>query len=161
MTGPAAQLPPLATRDQLKRQVKVTSNGEDEAIDLYLQAASNLVRNLVVLPSVPDEATEFPSEAVLSTLLIAEQLWDSRRGGTARPGMPSQGGQPDMVVHRGYAIPRAASQLLSGLPEKHGSALPVFSFPPPYDRGGWLHPGLSLAFNGSGVAERVLPATSW
>jgi hypothetical protein len=117
MTEPAVV---LASLDQLKQQLNITRNVHDVELTLYLQSASNMVLNRVVV-----DLTAIPPEATLATLIIAEHLWQTQRGDSARPGVDDEG---MMDRPRGFAMPRRAEQLLLGLPKvKTG---PLFSFPP-------------------------------
>jgi hypothetical protein len=102
----------LATLDRLKRQLKMdlTRTVHDEDLVLYLDSASNMVLNRVVI-----DLANVPPEATLATVLIAEQLWTSRRGDSARPGVDNEA---EMDAPRGFAMPRQAEQLLLGLPQK-------------------------------------------
>jgi hypothetical protein len=110
----------LATLEQLKAQLTITRPNHDVELKLYLQAASNMVLNRVVV-----DLTAIPPEATLATLIIAEHLWQTQRGDSARPGVDDEG---MMDAPRGFAMPRRAEQLLLGLPRVKGG--PLFSFPP-------------------------------
>lgn len=116
--------PPLATLSQLKAQITVTRNVHDDELELYLQAASNVVRRRVVV----DEA-RVPAEVTLATLVIAEHLWETQRGDASRPGFDDDGLPDRASLLRGFALPRRAEQLLAGLPSTRSG--PLGSFPDP------------------------------
>jgi hypothetical protein len=100
----------LASLDQLKSQLTITRTNHDAELTLYLDAASNMVLNRVVV-----DLTAIPPEVTLATLIIAEHLWQTQRGDSARPGVDDEG---QMDAPRGFAMPRRAEQLLLGLPQK-------------------------------------------
>jgi hypothetical protein len=104
----------LATLDQLKQELTITRAVHDSELELYLAAASNAILNRVVV-----DLTAIPPEVTLATLIIAEQLWETRRIDDVDDEVTA--------LRRGFAIPRRAEQLLVGLPRKDSG--PKFSFP--------------------------------
>lgn len=118
----------LATLDQLKAQLGVRRPVHDDELKLYLGAASNVVRGMVVF-----DATAVPPEVKLATLIIAEHLWETQRGdGNVRPGVGGGNDEDSLVRSRGYLIPHRAAQLLASLPSRPSQRPgPVFSFPLP------------------------------
>lgn len=103
--------PLLAKLEQLKDELEwddPNDISDDGALRLRLAAASNMVRNRVTI-----DPAAVPPEAELATIVIAEQLWRRRRGTSGHPGFDDEGG--DGVVPRGFAMPRAAVELLAGL----------------------------------------------
>lgn len=122
----------LATLEQLKVQLGMNAlrNVHDSELELYLAAASNVVRARVLI----DEGN-IPPEARLATLIIADHLWDTQRGDSAHPGFDDDAALTVAQMRRGYGVPRRAEHLLAGLPQKNSG--PRFSFPdaPAYPAG--------------------------
>jgi hypothetical protein len=103
MTAPEQPVT-LASLDELKQKLGITRNVHDVELELYLRSASNMVRNRVVI-----DPSAIPPEATLATLLIAEQLWETRRVEIS---------DDEVTAGRtGFAIPRRAEQALFGLPQ--------------------------------------------
>jgi len=97
----------LIALDEAKSQLKITGNSEDDQIQLFIDAATQIVERHTGTPT-PD--TPLPN-CKLAGLIIVQHLWATRRGNmpSASPDLTDSLAYPN---YSGYAIPNKALELL-------------------------------------------------
>lgn len=173
---------PLMAVDKLKKIIGVKSAGMGGSFNGKIPSALHkaVIDSALKAAHVPPPGTMAQWEAGMNTLISRESGWNANAvnltDSNAKAGHPSQGLAqtiPSTFNHYVPAALRSAGILnpvanvaaaIRYIVSRYGNITRVqqanASLPPKgYDNGGWLPPGLTMAYNGTGKSERIRTAS--